>query len=293
VTFTLLSFLVVVACAFAWSGFDLARKLLVQELAPTPLLALLTLGQAPLFLGWALIEGWPQFQSGYWLPALTSVALNVVANLAFIRAFQIAPMSLVVPLLSLTPALTALLAVPLLGEIPSWRQGVGILLVVVGAFLINLRPGEQVTVPAVLRAFVRERGAHLMLVVAVSWSLAPPLDKLALQRASGPAHAFVLCALVAMVMVTTLAVQGRLRELAHVRRVPGTYAGALVVSTLALGLQFVAYNLLWVALVETVKRSVGNVLALVFGKVMFDETVGRAQLAAVLLMAAGVALILF
>lgn len=290
---SLLAIAVSLACALAWSGFDVSRKALVAKIDPVPLLVLFTAGQTPLFLAWVLAEGWPAVAAGYWPPALASVALNVVANLAFFWAFKLAPISLTLPLLSLTPAITALLGIPLLGEVPTGVHAVGIAAVVAGAFLLNLRHDERVTLPAMLRAFVRERGALLMLVVAFCWSIAPVLDKIAFQRASVPFHAFVLCGGVGAAMLAVLAVQGRLRDLGQVRRAPLGTLGAVVVSTLALGLQFVAYGLTLVAFVETLKRGVGNVLALVWGRSLFGEAVGRIQVAAVALMAVGVALILF
>lgn len=288
-----LALVLTLLCALAWSGFDLGRKALVAKIDPVPILVLLTVGQTPLFLVWTLVDGWPRLQAGYWAPALASVALNVVANLAFIYAFKLAPISLTIPLLSLTPALTALLAVPMLGELPTWRQGAGIALVVAGAFLLNLRRGDAVTLPAILRAFVRERGALLMLVVAFCWAITPPLDKMAFRRASVPFHAFVLCFGVFLALLAVLALQRRLAALSQVRRAPRTYVAALLVSTVALGLQFLAYGLTLVAFVETVKRGIGNVLALVYGRGLFAEEVGRARVGAVVLMAVGVGLILF
>lgn len=289
---SLVALAAIVVCALLWAGFDLSRKALVARVEPVPLLVLLTLGQAPLFAAWAAVDGWPAFLPGYWPPALASLALNVVANLAFFYAFKIAPLSATIPLLSLTPAFTALSAIPLLGEWPTPRQGVGIALVVAGAFVLHLPRGEAATPRSLLSGLLRERGAHLMLVVALCWSLTPPFDKLALQRASGPAHGFVLCAGVAAVLGVLLVAQRNLGELAHVRRVPAMFAVALVVSTAALGVQFAAYGLTGVALVETVKRGVGNVAALAVGRWVFGEAVGGAQVWAVALMAVGVALIL-
>ena len=216
----------------------------------------------------------------------------MVANLAFVTAFRIAPISLTLPLLSLTPALIALISIPLLGEVPSGRQALGIAAVVAGAFLLNLRQDERVTLPAMVRAFIRERGSLLMLLVAVCWSIAPPLDKLAFQHASMPFHGFVLCGGVGLSMLAVLAVQRRLRDLSQIRRAPRTYVGAMLISTLALALQFIAYGFTLVALVETVKRGLGNVMALVYGRHVFAEPIGRAQVAAVALMVLGVALIL-
>ena len=291
VSVSLLACATIVACALLWSGFDLSRKALVARVEPVPLLVLLTLGQAPLFAVWAAVEGWPSFEAGYWPPALASLALNVVANLAFFYAFKLAPLSLTIPLLSLTPALTALTAIPILGEWPTVRQGAGIALVVAGAFALHLPRGEAWTPRSVVRGLLRERGAHLMLLVALCWSLTPPFDKLALHRASGPAHGLVLCAGVAVVLLAVLVARRRLGELADVVRVPWLFVVALVVSTAALGVQFVAYGLTAVALVETVKRGVGNVAALGVGRWVFGEAVGTGQVGAVVVMGVGVGLI--
>jgi drug/metabolite transporter (DMT)-like permease len=176
------SALVLVAgCALAWSLYDLNRKALVERISPTPLLVLLTAGQAPLLGAWALAEG-GGLGPGYLLPATGSIALNLVANVAFVHAFRVAPLSVAVPLLSLTPALATLASIPLLGEVPTARQMAGVAAVVAGAVLVNLPAGGDAgpapvpagTMPgsaglraALVRHGARHRGAWLMVVVAL------------------------------------------------------------------------------------------------------------------------------
>ena len=131
-----------------------------------------------------------------------------------------------------------------------------------------------------------------MAATALAWSLTPALDKLALEASSPAFHALVLTAGVALAVLALLALGRRTRELAGVARMPGVFALAVISSTLALGLQLLAFQLLWVGLVETLKRGIGNVMALVLGRALFGERAGWAALLAVLVMAAGVALIL-
>jgi drug/metabolite transporter (DMT)-like permease len=284
--------LLVVLSSFAWGGFDALRKLLADRLAPVALLCLLTVASVPLFAVWVAVDGMPRVLPGYALPALASVVLNVVANLAYIVALRKAALSVTIPLLSLTPAFTALLAIPLLGERPSPVQGLGILLVVLGAFGLNLPAGERISPAGAFRSWRREPGALWMVAVALLWALATPLDKMAVARASGPFHGLVLNAGVAAAMLTALAAQGRLRELADVRHVRAAFVAALGVSVAALGLQLLAFKVLWVSLVETLKRGIGNVLAVIFGRLMFAEPVTARKIGAVALMGAGVALLL-
>jgi uncharacterized membrane protein len=284
--------LLVVLSSFAWGGFDALRKLLADRIAPVALLCLLTLASVPLFAVWVAVDGMPSIRPGYTLPALASIALNVAANLAYIVALRKAALSVTIPLLSLTPAFAAVMAIPLLGERPSLVQGLGILLVVLGAFGLNLPAGERISPAGAFRSWRRDPGALWMVAVAFLWALTIPLDKMAVARASGPFHGLVLNAGVAAAMLIALTAQGRLRELGGVRSVRVAFAAALVVSVAALGLQLLAIQVMWVSLVETLKRGIGNVLAVLLGRLLFAEPVTGRKIGAVLVMGAGVALLL-
>ena len=155
------AFSLVLAASLGWAAFDALRKRLVRDLDPTWLLLLLTAVQVPLFAAWGAAgasgfagtgAGGPGFTAAgagpgdlrlpdvhYWWPALSSVALNVAAGFAFLHALARAPLSAIVPLLSLTPVFTTLLSIPLLGERPTAAQAVGVALVVGGA--LALHPG--------------------------------------------------------------------------------------------------------------------------------------------------------
>lgn len=281
----------VLACSVAWALLDTLRKRLMDAGIPgMPLLVLLAAGQLPVLGLWAASHGGHHLDSGYLLPGLGSVALNILANLAYLEAMRIAPLSLTVPLLSLTPVLTTLLAVPILGQVPSGRQIVGIVLVVLGA--LALRPRARTASAGFWRRVAHERGSLLMLVVAGAWSLAMPLDRLALESASPPLHALALNAGVALGALAMLSLRGRTRELAAVSRTPVVMTATLLVAAAAIGLQLLAILQVAVGLVETIKRGVGSGLALLLGRLVFGERIAPRSIAAVAVMSAGVALIL-
>jgi drug/metabolite transporter (DMT)-like permease len=281
----------VLACSVAWSVLDLLRKrLMATGIAPAPLLVLLAAGQLPVLAIWAASYPGHHFDHGYFLPGLGAVALNVLANLAFLEAMRIAPLSLTVPLLSLTPVFTTLLAVPILGQVPTPRQVLGIALVAVGAFAL-----QPATAPGGIgfwRRIARERGSLLMLVVALSWSLSMPLDRLALDSASPPLHALALNAGVGLGALVMLAVRRRVRELGGIARRPALITVTLLVAAAAVGLQLLAILEVAVGLVETVKRGLGSGLALLLGRFVFAEAIGGRAVVAVAVMSVGVALIL-
>jgi len=280
--------LLIVACGLGWAGFDLTRKLLVREIPPVALVFLLTIGSVPLFAAWMAQQGAGGPGPGYFGPALASVLLNIVANLLFLQAMRIAPLSVTIPLLSLTPVFATLLAIPLLGELPTPPHAFGILLVVAGAIGLHWRrsgaddSGQHGTL----------KGALMVALTALLWSLTIPFDKLAVQRSNAPFHGVVVTAGVAAGVLLVLVVQGRLGDLARVGRVPGVYVLALIVSTLALALQLLALPQAYVGTVETLKRGIGNFMALLSGWIFFHEPVTLRKVLAVGVMAVGVGLLL-
>jgi drug/metabolite transporter (DMT)-like permease len=279
------------ATAFGWSGFDLIRKRLADRIPAMPLVALLTLGALVPLTAWTFATHDWRIEGGYLLPALGSLFLNVIANLAFFRALQVSPVSVSLPLLSLTPVFAAVLAAGLLGEKLSVAQIAGVALVVAGALAINLRPGEGVSPGALLAAFGRERGSQLMALVAFCWSLTLLLDKLALRHASPSVHALVLNAGVAAAVVVLLGARGQTAQLAVPPRIWAFLAFATVWGAVTLTVQLAAIRHMEVALVETLKRGVGASLAVVYGRVLYSEPATVAKLASVALMVAGVVLV--
>lgn len=264
----------------------------------------LALGQVPVLAAWGAGRAVGPFSLRYAGVAGASVALNVIANVAFVSALGRSRLSLAVPLLSLTPALVAVFARPLLGETPRPLQQLGIAVVVFGALLLGGGDAEGGSFAAWWRALRAEPATALMLVVAICWGLTMPLDKLGV-AAVGPArHALVLSAGVAAATLVLLLGQGLRRgDLAAVWRAGGTASGTrgglgltlalgVLVSAFALALQLLAIRVALVGVVEAVKRAVGNLMALLLGAIVFHERVSWRHAGALVLLIGGVLLIL-
>ncbi|MDJ0522906.1 MAG: DMT family transporter [Planctomycetota bacterium] len=274
------------AASFAWAGLDTTRKVLVRDLEPVAAAAWLAVLNTPIFLVWALATGERGPTPAYWFPGGVALLLQVVANVMFLRALVLSPLSLTIPFLSLTPVFTSLLSLVLLGEELSAAQWGGIVLVVTGALTLHGGVGS------LLAGLRRERGSVLMIGVALIWSVTGPLSKLALQHASVPWHATIQTAGVAVALVTALLVRGgprRLRVVASARRWLGASA---VFSLVAFTCELFAIRLIFVGLVEALKRAIGMTSSVVLGRALFHEPITRSKAIAVLLMIAGSALLL-
>ncbi|MEE8523940.1 MAG: DMT family transporter, partial [Thermoanaerobaculia bacterium] len=279
----LTAFLILTACAFAWVGLDLLRKLLAGRARALPITCLMVLAQLPLFLLWAAVDGRWQVGTGYWLPGLGCIVVNLGASLTYMQSVRRSGMSATLPLLSLTPVFTTLLAIPLLAEWPRPIEAAGITVVVVGAFLLNTPP--RASLGGWWQGVSQEKGAPWMVATALLWSMAPPFDKLAMRHASAGLHALIMVVGIVAGLWSVLFVRGELGELrGHGRRTWGLLAAAAVVAGVALFFQLMAIQMMWVGLVETFKRGVGAVMALVLGRWVFSEELSGRRLAAVLMM---------
>ncbi|RMH18423.1 MAG: hypothetical protein D6696_13075 [Acidobacteria bacterium] len=279
---------VLAACPLAWTVLDLLRKRLAAHGRTVPLTLLVVAAHLPPTAVWLLWDGGLAVGPGYWRPGLVALALNLVANLAYMRSVALSPLSTTLPLLSLTPAFTTLLGVPLLGEMPGPRPAAGIVLVVAGALILNSDPRRGFSPTALLRALFDQRGGPYMALVALLWAAVPLFEKLALHHASLPMHAFLQVTGITLALGLWLAATGRARELVPQRDAVLLLAATGLVGMLALGLQLVAIQRVWVGLVETVKRGAGAVMALVYGRLLLGEEVPPQRLAAVALMLVGV-----
>jgi len=283
----MMGFALGLSAALCWAGLDVVRKALAGKASPTALALFLMLGVLP-FLGvWAVADQTWVSDVRYWPPALASMAMNALANVLFMRSVQLSPLSRTVPFLSLTPVISALAAIPLLGEVPGSMHWAGISLVVVGALVLNSDLSDSWW-----RSVSHEKGAPYMIAVAFLWACSTALDKLALGHASPASHAFLLSGGSATILLSWLLSRGKQGELREVVLAPrALLAGLIGFAVAALALQMLALQWLWVAVVETLKRAFGVFGSVVFGRLFFGEPITSRKVAAVVLMVAGTTLL--
>jgi drug/metabolite transporter (DMT)-like permease len=128
-------------------------------------------------LGWCLISipslGWMFF-----LAVGVALPLEILANLLYMRALQISPLSLCTPMLAFTPVLLILTGQVVLGEALNLWGMAGIFLVALGSYFINLEWWRWGWL-APLSALWKQPGPRLMLMVAGLYACTSALGKLA------------------------------------------------------------------------------------------------------------------
>jgi drug/metabolite transporter (DMT)-like permease len=277
---------IVTALGFAASNSH-AKALARSSHVYTVTWAMMTLA-----LPWALIALWwsgmPAVQEGFLLAALGSVVLNMVAVTLQVRALSIAPLSVTVPFLGLTPLFMLLTSAVILGEAPNPKGVAGIVLVSVGAYTIYLdRIHGGLLAP--LRAIGTEKGPRLMLLTAFIWSWAATLDKLAVLKSS-PAYYTTFFSIAFGVLYLPLLVRGLRERPSTGSAIPRLFLLGGLSAAMILAQMF-AIELTLVSYVIAIKRA-GAVVAVLFGSIFFKEEHLRTRLLGAVLMTAGVVLIL-
>ncbi len=176
----------------------------------------------PLVAGWGLFtfalpllglvllsRGIPPIGAGFWSAWAANTLLNFGASYLFLSALRMGELGITYPLLALTPLFVIPIEWVLLGELPGPWGVVGVCLIVTGVYLLNFG-ARSAGFLAPIVALARSPGALRMLVVAVLWSLAGTLDRVAVLHASAPFYAFMLTAGLAILYLPVLVV-ARLR----------------------------------------------------------------------------------
>jgi uncharacterized membrane protein len=220
----------------------------------------------------------------FWLALLGSTMLNTLAISLYARALHASDLSTTVPMLAFSPLFLLVTAPLILGEFPTFWGLVGVLLVVLGSYVLNIRAYQQGLL-APYRALLRERGPQLMLVVAFIWSIAATIDKIGILQ-SAPIF-WVTAVNGAMALALTPLMLRTPACVSHIRRAGPFLLLMGIFSALALVAQMHAISLTLVPYVIAIKRS-SILMSVVFGTLLFHEVGLQERLAGVVIMLAGV-----
>ncbi len=171
----------------------------ITNAASLPILALgtLLLTQCPIIrqsgLPLSCAVQMPHVDGVFVVALLASVVLNWAATLLSTVALSKADASLVSPLLTFNPAFTLLVAWVMLGEVPGLRQTLGVVVVLLGVYLLEIEEA-QTGLLAPLHLLLHQPGTLLAILASALWGTTTALEKLAIDHMtpkSGPVVALL------------------------------------------------------------------------------------------------------
>jgi drug/metabolite transporter (DMT)-like permease len=278
--------------AFCLATADAATKRYLSHYQPAEMVLVRFGVTGALLLPLLFLQPWPELTLPFWGWVAVLLPLEILAMWLYMRAIRECPLSLTLPYLAFTPVFNIVTGYLFLGESVSLPGVAGILLVVCGAWYLNLdaaRSGQRLDLLAPFRAIARERGSRLMLGTAALYSLTSVLGKGALQYAPPRFFGPFYFALLALTATTLFASRGFRRWSAAGRDVWGCLLVGVFMAGMVLA-HFYAIEHVEVAYMIAVKRT-SLLFGLLYGAWLFGETGLGRNLVAVLLMVAGVYLI--
>jgi uncharacterized membrane protein len=178
----------------------------------------------------------------------------------------------------------------MLGEYPS-RVGIfGVLLIVAGAYILNIKQ-YKVGYLEPFKSIIREKGSRLMLIVAVIYSIGSNIDKIGITNSSPLFWIIATNFASAIVLLPFIFRKKSGQRLKNKKNIL-----MLVLIGLASGIsliaQMYAINIANVAYVIAIKRT-SAIMTVIFGFLLFKEKGIKERLFGVVIMVLGVMLISF
>lgn len=286
-----LGVLLTLIASFGWAAMDAGQKALTRRVDPLVVVLLLPLAETPILAIYAWISGPFVFPMPACIPLFGSALLNAVGMVCFMRSLHRSPMSLTIPLLSLTPVLTTLFGWAFRHQVPDTSRFFGAALVVVGALVL----GGKSTQRHGVFAFLKEPGVPLMLGASVAWSCTALLDQTSMAYGAGVWYAPALALSMGVILNLFFMASGKGPVLRAGIGILGSHPalGILVglMGAVVLAIQIEAIRQVPAGFNETVRRGLGMACAIVSGHLFFKEAVTKRMILAVAILTLGVALV--
>ena len=276
-------------CALSLATADALSKKALDDNADPYIIAWVRTGYAAPFIAVTIpFIDIPELDSVFYLVTFLAVPLDIIAVLLYMKAIKVSPLSLALPFLSLTPIFLIGTSYIILGEKPGKFGFIGIILVVIGAYLLNVHTISQGFL-APFRAIAKEKGSVLMIIVAFIFSIGACLGKIAVQHSSPEFFSVIYIFLLSLVLFIIISLKSKhfLSKLIS-RPIPFIFIGLLIAIMVITHLK--AISLIEVSYMVSVKR-LSILFGVLYGVMFFKETNIKERFLGATVMVSGIILI--
>jgi len=136
-----------------------------------------------IYLPLLLIVGFPKsLNSTFWIAVIARLIIDSIALVVYLKALKQSNLSTAMPMMSLIPVFLIFVSFFINHLIPSVLGIVGVLIIVLGIYLLNINSDKIFLSPFI--ALKKEKGIQLMLIATFLWSFVGSLQKLAIDNAN-------------------------------------------------------------------------------------------------------------
>jgi drug/metabolite transporter (DMT)-like permease len=233
------------------------------------------------------LNGIPEIKHGFFLAVILSTPLEILAMFLYNRSIKLSPLSLTLPFLAFTPIFLLVTAHIMIGESPNFHGFIGILLITLGGYLLNIDIDKGFFYP--FKAIRNERGSLLMLGVAFLYSITSVFGKIMVEKSDfifTPAVYFTFVTFVTAIIASFQCKSGLkgVFESKRLHLMVGIFSCLMIVS------HFLGLSMIKVEYMISVKRS-SMLFGIIYGSIIFKEVEIRKRLFSASIMLIGIILL--
>lgn len=234
-----------------------------------------------------LIQGFPTIGPGFWKAALISGGINIITTVLTLRALKNGELSLVAPILALSPIFLLVTSPIINNQFPTIGGLIGIIVSVSGLYTMKVQEKKAGWL-APFKAVWRSAGAKEALLVAFLYSISANYDSIG-SKASSP---FFFIMSVNLIIFLSLLLPALKKEgFFRLARENGKRLSLMSIFMAGeTGLQFTAFQYAIVPYVISIKRT-SALFSVIWGGKLFKEGEFKERFAGALLVVAGLAII--
>ncbi|RMF90958.1 MAG: DMT family transporter [Methanobacteriota archaeon] len=238
------------------------------------------------------VKGMPVLGSRFYPYLALTSAMEVVAMILYFKGLKSHDISLSMPMLSFTPLFLLFTSFLILREMPTPAGAFGILLIVMGSYVLGLKEvegdGEDPLLP--FKALLRNRGTRYMLIVALFWGVETNFVKIVVLNSDPLFAAASFSLLIGAAFLVISIVRGEDVKAGFAENM-GRFALAGAVISLSAVAVNQAFTMEIVPYVISIKRL--NILfSVLYGALVFHEINIRDRFTGALIMTAGSMIVL-
>ena len=128
-----------------------------------------------------IFNGVPDLGDRFFISLIITGTINAITLVLILKALKTTDLSLVVPILSLSPVFLLLTSPVIVGEIPSLSGLIGVLVVLSGTYVLNFKNG--INFQPFLQ-IIRNKGQRMIVVVTILWAISSNFYKIGMQNSS-------------------------------------------------------------------------------------------------------------
>lgn len=200
-----------------WSSFTvlITKKLTQKSISPIVVMyASLLINTLMIFLLLFFLGGIPNVTKNFYIYMAISGFLDTIGFISFYYAISMSSISHIAPIGSFAPVFTTFIAIFALREIPTPMKFSGILLVVFGAYLLNIASVREGILEPFKKLF-SNKGVLLYLFSTVVWGITPIFQKKAIFETHPqiPLYASIMGMVFGLIFLTPFALKKTIKSL--------------------------------------------------------------------------------